>query len=168
MVLDPFCGFGTSVVTAQAIGRVGIGIEQDEERFQFASATVKAPSRVIHGSAGDVGQLGLPQADLVFTSPPYTSFRAWSEEGFANYWANFEAIFAGLRGLMKPKGRLVVELSNVREADGTVRTVAFEGAALLARHYEFEGEFVRCTTGDEPAGPGFNHAYLFVYGKKHA
>src|ERR671922_109955 len=27
----------------------------------------------------------------------------------------------------------------------------------------FEGELVRCNTGAEPAGPGFNHSYLLVF-----
>jgi DNA modification methylase len=33
VVLDPFCGFGTTVVAAQALGRVGIGLEHDEKHF---------------------------------------------------------------------------------------------------------------------------------------
>ncbi len=163
LVLDPFCGFGTTLVAAQALGRAAIGIEKEAERFRFAASRVHEPSRVIHASSADLGTLDLPRAELIFTSPPYTSFRDWNEQDFAAYWGDFESIFSGLRAVLHPAGRLVVELSNVREADGRIRPVAFEGAVRLREWYEFLGEIVRCNTGDEPAGPGYNHAYLLVY-----
>lgn len=166
LVLDPFSGFGTTLVAAQALGRTAIGIEKDAERFRFAASRVHEPSRVIHASSADLGTLDLPRADLVFTSPPYTSFRDWDEKGFAAYWDDFESIFSGLRAVLHPAGRLVVELSNVRDTDGGIRTVAFEAALRLREWYEFLGEVVRCNTGDEPAGPGYDHAYLLVYTPK--
>jgi DNA modification methylase len=163
LVLDPFCGFGTTLVAAQALGRTAIGIEKDAERFRFAASRVHEPSRVIRASSADLGTLDLPRADLIFTSPPYTSFRDWDERGLAAYWDDFESIFSGLRAVLHPAGRLVVELSNVREADGRIRPVAFTAALRLREWYEFLGEVVRCNTGDEPAGPGYDHAYLLVY-----
>jgi DNA modification methylase len=50
---------------------------------------VHEPSRVFHASAADLKGFGLPAADLVFTSPPYSSFRKWNAEGFATYWEDF-------------------------------------------------------------------------------
>jgi len=166
LVLDPFCGFGTTLVAAQALGRTAIGIEKDEERFSFAASRVHGPSRVIHASSADLDALELPPADLIFTSPPYTSFRDWIEVGFTAYWDDFESIFSALAGLLKPTGRLVVEVSNVREAGGKIRLVAFEAALRLSERYEFLGEVVRCNTSDEPAGPGYDHTYLLVYAQK--
>jgi DNA modification methylase len=163
LVLDPFCGFGTTLVAAEALERRAIGIEKDRERFEFASGRVHEPNRVIHGSASDLAAFDLPVSDLVLTSPPYTSFRDWDEAGFQAYWDDFDSIFSTLRHLLAPAGRLVVEVSNVREPDGQVRPVAFESAQRLRHWYEFLGEIVRCNTGDEDAGPGYNHAYLLVY-----
>jgi DNA modification methylase len=163
VVLDPFCGFGTSVVAAQALGRVGIGLEHDEKHFRFAADRVKPPSRVIQGDALRIAHYEFPPADLIFTSPPYTSFREWTDDGFAHYWQDFEAIFVSLQARLKPSGRLVVELSNVRDQDGTIRPVAFHGARILANHYAFVGEYARCNTGEEQAGPGFDHAHLLEY-----
>jgi DNA modification methylase len=161
-VFDPFCGFGTTLVAAEALGRRAIGIEKDPERFEFASGRVHDPSRVIHASAQDLAKLDLPPSDLVFTSPPYTSFRDWDEAGCEAYWDDFDWIFSAVRRLILPGGRLVVEGSNLREPDGRVRPFAFEAARRLDQWFEFDGEIVRCNSGDEDAGPGFNHSYLLV------
>jgi DNA modification methylase len=158
-----FCGFGTTLVAAQALGRTGIGIERDKERSRFAASRVHEPNRVIDGSAADLGTLDVPRADLIFTSPPYSSFRDWNEQGFAAYWDDFESISSDLSDFLNPAGRLIVELSNVRQADGRIRPVAFDAALRLCTWYDFLGEIVRCNTGDETAGPGYNHAYLCVY-----
>jgi DNA modification methylase len=166
LVFDPFCGFGTTLVAAEALGRRAIGIEKDGERFEFASERVHEPTRVIHGSAIDLGQFDVPLADLVLTSPPYASFRDWDEAGFDAYWDDFDSILSNLRRRLAPAGRLVVEVSNVRERDGQIRPVAFESAQRLSRWYEFLGEIVRCNTSSESAGPGYNHAYLLVFAQR--
>lgn len=163
LVLDPFCGFGTTLVAAERLGRRAIGIEKDRERFEFASGRVHEPNRVIHASASDLGGLDLPPCDLVFTSPPYSSFREWDDPGFRAYWDDFDSIFSSLALVTAPAGRLVVEVSNVREPNGDVRPVAFESALRLRQWYDFLGEIVRCNTSGESAGPGYNHAYLLLY-----
>jgi DNA modification methylase len=163
VVLDPFCGFGTTLVAAPSLGRTALGIEKERDRFEFAAGRVHEPSRVFHASAADLKGFGLPAADLVFTSPPYSSFREWNAEGFATYWEDFDSIFSSLRALLRPTGRLVLEVSNVREPDGDIRSIAFEAAVRLRDWYEFLGEIVRCNTSEEDAGPGYRHAYLLVY-----
>ena len=45
-VLDPFCGFGTTLVAAQNLGRQAIGFEKDPQRGVFAAKRVLPPSRV--------------------------------------------------------------------------------------------------------------------------
>jgi DNA modification methylase len=166
VVLDPFCGFGTTLVAAQTLGRRAIGIEKDEERFAFASGRIDEPNRVLHASALDLDILELPRPDLVLTSPPYTSFREWDDTGFQAYWNDFDSIFSQLARLLGSVGRLVIDISNVREVDGQIRPVAFEAAHRLPEWFRFDGEIVRCNTGSEVAGPGYNHAYLLVYSPK--
>jgi len=70
-VFDPFSGFGTTLTTAQKLGRNDYGIEFDEKKIPYIQARLKAPSKVIHGSALDIGSFDLPLMDLSFTSPPY-------------------------------------------------------------------------------------------------
>ena len=42
-VLDPFCGFGTTLVAAQNLGRQAIGFEKDPQRGVFAAKRVLPP-----------------------------------------------------------------------------------------------------------------------------
>jgi hypothetical protein len=53
-------------------------------------------------------------------------------------------------------------MSNVR-VGGRVSMVAWNAARVLSALYRFEGEIVRCNSGTEPAGPGFDHSYLLVF-----
>jgi hypothetical protein len=161
-VLDPFCGFGTTLVAAQRLGRSAVGIEKDAERGRFAASRIAPPSEVIVGDAGEVAVDRLPSCSLLFTSPPYTSFRDWDEDGFAAYFDDFRTIFGTLAPALAPGAKVVVEMSNVRAEQG-VRTVAWDAAKVLAELFRFEGEIVRVNTGPEPAGPGYNHSYLLVF-----
>ncbi len=83
-VLDPFCGYGTTLVAAQQLGRRAIGFEKDSDRGHFAAGRVELPSRVIIDDARHVRNYSLPRFDLLLTSPPYTSLRGWDAEGFAS------------------------------------------------------------------------------------
>jgi DNA modification methylase len=46
-VLDPFCGFGTTFVAAQRLGRRTAGFEKDDERGNFAPRRMRQSNRVI-------------------------------------------------------------------------------------------------------------------------
>ncbi|MEN6306050.1 MAG: DNA methyltransferase, partial [Armatimonadia bacterium] len=81
-VLDPMAGTGSTVVAAARAGRVGIGIELQEEYAEIGRQwlaeeleALEGPgsegSRIITGDARDLGQLGLPPVDYCITSPPY-------------------------------------------------------------------------------------------------
>ena len=164
-VFDPFCGFGTTLVAAQRLGRQAIGFEHDPGRGAFAAARVHPPSRVIIDDVARARTYQLPAFDLLLTSPPYTTFRAWDDAaGRDLYRDDLARLFGGFAGLLKPDAPVVVEACNVRtERTGPVRPVAWEIARALAELYWFEGEIVRCNTGPEPAGPGYDHSYLLVF-----
>ena len=55
-----------------------------------------------------------------------------------------------------------MEVSNVRTEEG-VRTVAWDAAKVLAAIFRFDGEIIRCNTGREDAGPGYQHSYLLFF-----
>ena len=161
-ILDPFCGFGTTLVAAQQLGRQAIGFERDTDRGDFAARRVQPPNRVIVDDARHVTRYALPRFGLLFSSPPYTSFRGWDEVGAAAYEEDLRQLFTTFARAVRPSGKIVLEMSNVRDGP-RVRTVAWDAARVLADIFRFEGEIVRCNTGAEPAGPGFDHSYLLVF-----
>ena len=75
VVLDPFCGLGSTVVAAQKLGRSGIGLDINREYLELARARLKGEEdgcRLIQADARDVLSHVEPESvDLVVTSPPY-------------------------------------------------------------------------------------------------
>jgi DNA modification methylase len=161
-VLDPFCGFGTTVVGAQRLGRYAVGFEKDADRAAFATARAVAPSRVVFADARRMADYELPLFDLLFTSPPYTSFRTFDAEGASHYLEDLGALFGLAKGRLKLGATVVVNVSNIKEETG-VRTVAWDAARVLSEIFAFQGELVRCNTGPTEGGLGYDHDYLLVF-----
>jgi len=83
-VLDPFLGSGSTVLAAEARGKVGIGLELSEEYVALATTRLQALSRAVdqpaaatqsqihRASAWDLKSLvANDSVDLCITSPPY-------------------------------------------------------------------------------------------------
>lgn len=80
VVLDPFCGSGSTLLAAQTMGKTGIGLELSPEYVSLANerlsaaslAPVDPPTRVHQASAADLLCYVDPgSVDLCITSPPY-------------------------------------------------------------------------------------------------
>jgi DNA modification methylase len=165
-VLDPFCGFGTTIVAAQRLGRQAVGFEKSQGRAEFATARAVLPNRVVYDDMRRMGDYDLPVFDLLFTSPPYTSFRTSDAEGASHYFDDLVECFGEAGKHVRPGSTVVVNVANMREAAG-IRTVAWDAAIVLSRLFEFQGEIVRCNseTSDESLG-GYDHVYLLVFRKR--
>jgi len=101
-VLDPFCGFGSTIVAARNLGKTGIGLDINPEYVKAARARARRrpvgqkraparpPCRVIRANAADVLKHVDPgSVDLVVTSPPYwdvlTRRRSADRKAVRNY-----------------------------------------------------------------------------------
>lgn len=82
VVLDPMAGTGSTVIAAARTGRIGLGIELQEQYATIARRWLadeqqrffsEAPegSRIITANALDLRKLKLPPVDYCITSPPY-------------------------------------------------------------------------------------------------
>ncbi|MFM8320642.1 MAG: DNA methyltransferase [Chloroflexota bacterium] len=167
-VLDPFAGFGATLFEAEALGRPAYGIELDAAKAAYIRARLAHPERLIHGDARQLAEYGLPAVQLVMTSPPFMGFDDITDPltdyhtrgaGYRAYLRQLRGVFAQLRALLDPSGRLVIEASNLKRA-GRVTTLAWDIAAEASQVLHFEGEVI---IGWDSYGYGYDHSYCLVF-----
>ena len=170
LVLDPFAGFGTTLVTAERLGRGSIGIEFLAERASFIESRIGPDSRLIHGDSRRIDELGLPRCDFSITSPPYMC-RGDTEDplqgysvpgnGYDAYLAGLRDIYRRMRTVMKPDAVCVVNVSNIKRWDG-LTTLAWDVACVLSDVMVLEGEVIICWD-DSDETFGYDHEYCLVF-----
>jgi hypothetical protein len=167
-VFDPFAGFGTTLIAAQAAGRQAYGLELDQAKIGYAHARLEKPDHLIHGDARQLASYNLPVFDFSMTSPPFMTLDEATDPlsnythkgaGYRTYLRDMGAIYAQLRALMKPAGVVVVEVSNLKQ-HGRVTTLAWDLGTEIAKVLHFEGEVVICW---DEYGYGYDHSYCLVY-----
>lgn len=189
VVLDPFAGFGTTLVVAESVGREAYGVEYEADRARFVRDRVDHPERVHHGSAFDLlattddggeAQVDLPAVDCVLTSPPYAT-DAGTHDPFANYADGTErpyddyldslgGLFAALESHLAPAAYVLVDVANLKH-DAGVTSLAWDvGCAVRdATTFDFVGEVVVGWEDREENdrngryGYGYDHSYCLVF-----
>jgi SAM-dependent methyltransferase len=121
-VIDPFCGFGTTLAAAERLGRHAVGCEADQRRAAFSAARLANPDRVVHGRCKDLTPAQWPPCALLFTSPPYGSFRTGDhDDDPATYLADARRLFSGFARLLAPAATVAVEVFQLRQGNRTRR-----------------------------------------------
>lgn len=169
IVLDPFAGFGTTVLAAQALGRIGVGIEYEQSRVDGVASQLVAPNRIIRGDARKLSNFDLPLCDFSFTSPPYMrSFDTenpltnYHEAGNYNlYLQQIHEVYQQLRNIMKPDARVVIEIENTYEEGKPVTPLAWDVAEVISKLFFFEKDFVACHEADNQHKT--DHSYVLVF-----
>ena len=175
LVLDPFAGYGTTVAVAERMGRRAIGIEILPEHLDIARRRAGPRARLILGDARELTRLVDEQIDLVLSSPPYmpatdhvqnplTGY-VTDDGDYAVYLHEAGAIFGQAAGLLRPGGRLVVNVANVIATDGTVTPLASDLAAVIDEHVPLLG--VTTLQWDEPPA-GLDGDYLLWFARPDA
>ena len=170
VVFDPFAGYGTALVIAEEMGRLGYGIEYSKSKADYAQGLLEHPERLIHGDSRKLIEYELPLIDLCLTSPPYTNesdtenpFVDYRQKGFdyPSYLQEMGTIFSQIAQKMNPSGRVVIEASNLKK-NGKVTTLAWDIAREVSKIFHFEGETI---IGWDEYGYGYNHSYCLVFSK---
>lgn len=171
VVFDPFAGFGTTLIAAEEMGRIGYGIEYSKPKADYVQGLLAHPERLIHGDSRNLLEYDLPLFDLCLTSPPYTNasddenpFVDYRQKGFdyPSYLQGMGGIFSQVAQKLNPSGHVVIEASNLKK-NGQVTTLAWDIALQVSRLLHFEGETVICW---DKYGYGYNHSYCLVFSKK--
>lgn len=193
VVFDPFAGFGTTLLVAEAMGREGWGIEIEPERAAFVRAQMGCPRRLLTGDSRQMlsaasGSDDLPAAfDFSLTSPPYRgrndredplSGYALPDRGYETYLSELRNIYAGIAERMTPTGKVIIEAANIKQqrerasSRQTVTRLAWDIAGIVADVLDFEGEIVIVwekppgSERQEPAyGFGYDHSYCLVFSR---
>lgn len=168
VVFDPFAGFGTTLVTAEKMGRVPLGMEYDGARVRYIRSRLHRSEAIIHGDARQLARYGLPRFDFSITSPPYMKrgdienpFTAYEArgEGYEAYLCDLCTIYEQMADLMKPDARVVIEAANIKSGDG-VTTLAWDIAREVSQVLHFEGEVI---VDWDQYGYGYSHSYCLVF-----
>lgn len=69
IVLDPFAGYGTTLVVAQRMGRAAVGVELLPERVRIIRGRVTEQARVIQGDARRLSGYNAPSRRWPGTLP---------------------------------------------------------------------------------------------------
>ena len=149
LVLDPFAGYGTTVAVAERMGRRAIGIELVPEHLEIARRRTAGRGTLILGDARELSRHVDAPVDLVLTSPPYMAGAnhpenpltgyATDDGDYAVYLGELGGIFAQAAALLRPGGRIVVNVANVVGKDGTVTPLATDLAGVIDQHLPLLG-----------------------------
>jgi DNA modification methylase len=175
LVLDPFAGYGTTVAMAVRMGRRAIGIELVPEHLEIARRRSAGEARLILGDARELSRLVDEPVDLVLTSPPYMPATdhpqnplagyATDDGDYATYLRELGSIFGQVATLLRPGGRLVVNVANVVAIDGSVTPLAGDMAGVIDEHVPLLG--VTTLRWDTPPA-GLDGDYLVWFARPDA
>lgn len=153
LVLDPFAGYGTTLVVAERLDRRAIGVEILASQLDIIRSRLTGTARVLAGDARDIASLVDATVDLCVTSPPYMNAVDHPENplnayetldgDYAVYLREIGDIFAQVATLLRPGGHLVINAANI-VTDGTVTPLAWDIARVVSTHLVFQQESFLC------------------------
>jgi DNA modification methylase len=170
IVFDPFAGYGTTLLVAEAMGRIPLGIEYDERRVRYVQSKLKHSDKIIHGDSRQLLSYTLPAFNFSITSPPYMGkndienpLTAYSTkgDGYTGYLKDIRSIYEQIGQIMACDAKAVIEVANIKHTD-SVTTLAWDIAKEISKVLHFEGEVV---VGWDRYGYGYDHSYCLVFSK---
>ncbi|MEP7019794.1 MAG: DNA methyltransferase [Pseudonocardiales bacterium] len=149
VVLDPFAGYGTTLVVSERMNRSAVGIELLPDRVTTIRQRLGGSARIIEGDARNLAGMDLGQIDLCLTSPPYmsaadhpdnplTGYRTLDGD-YPTYLAELAEVFAAVARILRPGGHLVINAANIRNGE-LVTPLAWDLTRAVAQHLGLRAE----------------------------
>jgi len=175
LVVDPFCGSGTTLDVCRDLGRRGVGFDVRPVRDDIL--------------AGDARALPLDDqsVDHAFLDPPYADNLHYSDDercigklaADGSYQHAMALVFDELRRVVRPGGVIAVFVQDVQKADRFF-ALGFELFALLRERFTPVDHVIVARRGKQVAGAravrngafghslqrGFSHLLLFRHGER--
>ena len=148
VVFDPFAGFGTTLATAQRLGRSAVGFEINAARVAYTRTQLADPSAVREQDARGFDWSTLPEFRLSITSPPYmtkedhdqnplSGYRTLDGD-YGRYLSDLQQIYRGIANrAVSSDARIVVNVANLRSTP-----LAWDVGAALSEVLSFDHEVV--------------------------
>ncbi len=170
VVFDPFLGVGSTIVSAEANGRIGVGIELNPEFAEISKSRCSEEANIIVGDVRDqITKIKRESVDFIMTSPPYWNILSKKrgnsdsqhgdrlksglqltysdkEEDLSNitdydvFLNELTKIFNRMYRVLKDKKYMVIVIQNFRNTDGNYITLAWDLARKLSTKWKFVGE----------------------------
>ena len=179
-ILDPFAGFGTTLIVAEEMKRIPFGVEFDEKRADYIRSQIQDKNNLINGDSLKINTYDLPMFDLCFTSPPYANigdkvnaFTACTTEGtYEQYLQDYHKIYLQIKQIMRKGSHIILEVSNLKR-DGEITPLAWDIAREVSKVFHFEGEIVIIWEGTHDGyggggtyGYGYDNSYCLIFRNK--
>ncbi len=169
LVLDPFAGFGTTLVVAERMNRRGLGIELLSARVDQIRRRVSDADSVLEGDARRLDDLVREEVTLCLTSPPYMTINDHPDYAldayestsgdYSTYLCEIEDVFRQVAGLLRPGGHAVLNVANI-VSDTVVTPLAWDVARVVSRQLSLRQESFICW---DRQPPGITGDYCIVF-----
>ena len=192
-IVDPFCGFGSTLMAAHLEGRRAAGVELDPARAALARERLAllgvdaAHAPVFAGNVADAAtraeMLDGRRFTLCLTNVPYfgcdgdgdtprddDAAQLYARRWYEPYLQGLRDVFFGVHALLQPGGWCVAMAQNLRLGD-TFVPLAWDLARLLAERFTLHEERVLVYDADDAHGIGptnRRHEYVLVCRKAGA
>ncbi|MEP6666110.1 MAG: DNA methyltransferase [Nocardioidaceae bacterium] len=169
LVLDPFAGFGTTLVVAERLGRRALGVELLPERVDQIRERLAIPESIVSGDARKLDQLLTEQVALCLTSPPYMTVNDHPENpleayqtdtgDYPTYLREIGEVFGHVARSLRPGGYAVINVANI-VSDQVLTPLAWDVARIVAKHLTLRQESFLCWDR-QPSGISGDYCMVF-------
>ncbi len=171
VILDPFCGIGSTLVSCDRTKRNGIGIELNKKYAKIAK--LRSKQKVIVGNSLKIQDIwkrrSLPKVDFCISSPPYWNIlqrstglfeKIRNEKSLDVKYSEHDAdignihnydefldkvcsIYDDIYDIMEDGAYIVIIVKNIKKK-GKMYTLAWDIARKLANRFELKDEKIWC------------------------